>query len=107
MLVLLNCFVCIFHCHEYLKLSTHHTNFFYDSFWHKSAVLDDYVGMVESISSAHNVSYINMRREYLRDIPAFKGSFPGFSYTRLFIKAKYFVSREGTIIFLCDLNMQC
>jgi len=65
------------------------------SFWHKTTMIDEYLNMVNDVCTSHNVTYINIRQPYLQNVPVFKGSLPGFSYSRLFIKSHYFVSEDG------------
>lgn len=55
--------------------------------------------MVQDISNSYNVTYINMRRELMRNVASFPGGSPGFSMTRLFVKAGYLVSRDGKNFF--------
>lgn len=58
-------------------------------------MLNTYVNIVANICSQYNISYINMREVYLKNIPVFKGTFPGLAFTRNFIKARYFVTMDG------------
>lgn len=67
----------------------------YSSFWHKTTMIDEYLDIVSDICASRNVTYINLRQPYLQNVPIFKGSLPGFSYSRLFVKAHYFVSEDG------------
>lgn len=64
-------------------------------FWHKVTMMNDYVNIVANICAQHNITYINMRQEYLKNIPLFRGAFPGLAFTRNFIKAQFFVTNDG------------
>lgn len=71
-------------------------------------MIREYFDIVSDVCASYNVTYIDIRDLYLQNVPVFKGSLPGFSFTRLFLKSHYFISEDGehpnfrgTLLFYC------
>lgn len=52
-------------------------------------MLNEYESFYRNQTQSYGGTYINMRAQYLKTIPDFKGFYPGNAWFRAFMKVKY------------------
>jgi hypothetical protein len=65
-------------------------------------MLNDYMAFYRNQSQAYGGTYIDMRAQYLKEIPDFRGFYPGNSWMRAFMRVKYSKTQgpEGGMLYI-------